>query len=72
MIEIQVDADEIVDRLAGYVEPVEQFFVEVLVVDKENPAATLARRDLLRSLHDLLTRCFDLRELAGQAERGGA
>ena len=64
--------DEIVDRLAGYVEPVEQFFVEVLVIDKENPAATLARRDLLRSLHDLLTRCFDLRELAGQAERGGA
>jgi len=63
--------DAIVDRLASYVEPVEQFFVEVLVVDKKNPAATLARRDLLRSLHDLLTHCFDLRELAGQAKRGG-
>ena len=62
----------VVDLLAGYVDPVEQFFVDALVVDKENPAATLARRDLLRSLHDLLTRCFDLRELAGQAERRGS
>ena len=61
--------DAVVDLLAGYVEPVEQFFVDVLVVDKDNPAATLARRDLLKALHDLLTGCFDLRELAGQAER---
>ncbi len=62
----------VVDLLAGYVEPVEQFFVDVLVVDKENPAATLARRDLIQSLHDLLTGCFDLRELAGQATRRGS
>jgi glycyl-tRNA synthetase beta subunit len=62
----------VVDLLAGYVEPVEQFFVDVLVVDKENPAATLARRDLIQSLHDLLTGCFDLRELAGQATKRGS
>jgi len=61
----------IVDLLAGYVDPVERFFADVLVVDKNNPAATLARRDLLQSLHALLTDCFDLRELAGQAERKG-
>ena len=62
----------VVDLLAGYVDPVEQFFVDVLVVDEERAAATVARRDLLLSLHDLLTRCFDLRELAGQATRKGS
>ncbi len=62
----------IVDLLAGYVEPVEAFFVDVLVVDEQNPAATLARRDLIRSLHTLLTGCFDLRELAGQAAKKGS
>jgi len=64
--------DALVDLLAGYVDPVEQFFVDVLVVDKDDPAATLARRDLVRSLHALLTGCFDLRELAGQATRKGS
>jgi glycyl-tRNA synthetase beta chain len=59
--------DDVVDLLAGYVEPVGRFFDEVLVVDKDNPAATLARRDLMLRLHSLLTCCFDLRELAGQA-----
>lgn len=62
----------VIDLLAAYVEPVEQFFVDALVVDEDDPAATLARRDLLRSLHDVLTRCFDLRELAGQAVRKGS
>jgi len=41
------------------------------IVDKDNPAATLARRDLIQSLHAVLTDCFDLRELAGQAKRKG-
>ena len=61
----------IVDLLAGYVEPVEQFFNDVLVVDPDNPAATLARRELIQSLHSRLTCCFDLREFAGQAAKKG-
>jgi len=60
--------DDVVDLLATYVAPVERFFEEVLVVDKDHAAATLARRDLMLGLHGLLTSCFDLRELAGQAD----
>jgi len=60
--------DDVVDLLATYLDPVGRFFEEVLVVDKDNPAATLARRDLILGLHGLLTCCFDLRELAGQAD----
>ena len=59
--------NDVVDLLAGFVEPVEVFFDNVLVVDPANPAATLGRRDLLAALREWLTRCFDIRELAGQA-----
>ena len=33
------------------------------------PAATVSRYELLTELQNLLTRYFDIRELAGQAER---
>ena len=60
---------EVIDILARFVEPVDQFFVDVLVLDPENPKATLSRRELLGQLRGVLTRCFDIRELAGQADR---
>ena len=60
---------EVIDALASFVDPVERFFVDVLVLDPDNPNATLARRELLAKLKGVLTRCFDIRELAGQAER---
>ena len=60
---------EVIDILAEFVEPVEQFFTDVLVLDPKNPNATLQRRELLAQLIGVLTRCFDIRELAGQSER---
>jgi len=63
------DYGTVIDILAEFVEPVEQFFVDVLVLDPKNPEATLRRRELLAQLSSVLTRCFDIRELAGQAER---
>jgi glycyl-tRNA synthetase beta chain len=61
--------EEIVKVLARFVEPVERFFTDVLVIDGHNPNATSWRYDLLVRLRRLLTRYFDIRELAGQAER---
>jgi glycyl-tRNA synthetase beta chain len=61
--------EEIVQSLARFVEPVEQFFTDVLVIDESNPNATIWRYELLAKLRSLLTRYFDVRELAGQAER---
>jgi len=58
----------VVDHLAAFIEPVEQFFADVLVVDRDNPGATRWRTDLLNRLRMLLTQYFDIRELAGQAE----
>lgn len=63
------DYRAVVDLLAEFVEPVERFFVDVLVLDPKNPKATLHRKELLAQLGGALTRCFDIRELAGQAER---
>jgi glycyl-tRNA synthetase beta chain len=68
-LEERLDYARIVDVLATFVAPVEQFFDEVLVLDREDPGATLQRRDLLVRLGDVLTRCFDIRELAGEADR---
>jgi len=59
----------VVDRLAGFIDPVERFFEDVLVIDESDAAATCRRVDLLGRLRGLLTRYFDIRELAGQAER---
>ncbi len=60
---------ETLDVLAEFVEPVERFFEEVLVLDPSQPRATRHRRELLDGLRGLLTRCYDIRELAGQADR---
>jgi glycyl-tRNA synthetase beta chain len=60
---------EAVDLLAKFVDPVEKFFDEVLVLDDSQPKAMLSRQHLLAGLRGVLTRCFDIRELAGQAER---
>lgn len=61
--------EEIVRSLGRFVEPVERFFTDVLVIDDSNPDATIWRYELLARLRSLLTRYFDVRELAGQAER---
>jgi glycyl-tRNA synthetase beta chain len=68
-LESQKRYDGILDVLAGLVAPVETFFQEVLVIDPTQPAATGHRWSLLADLRGVLTRCFDIRELAGQAER---
>jgi len=59
----------IVSLLAELVEPVERFFTEVLVLDPDQPKATRYRLELLSGLREVLTRIFDIRELAGQADR---
>ena len=63
------DHPAIIRELARFVEPVERFFADVLVIDANDGRSTRARYDLLLELRDLLTRYFDIRELAGQAER---
>jgi len=68
-LEQQRDYIELIDLLAGFVSPVERFFEDVLVVDPDNSEATRHRGALLQRLRKLLTDCFDIRELAGQAER---
>jgi glycyl-tRNA synthetase beta chain len=59
----------IITILSEFIEPVDRFFQDVLVIDPNKPEATLHRRDLLARLKDVLTRYFDIRELAGQADR---
>jgi len=59
----------IVDELAEFIEPVERFFVDCLVIDPADPSASAWRFRLLARLRGLLTRYFDIRELAGEAER---
>jgi glycyl-tRNA synthetase beta subunit len=59
----------IVQNLASFVDPVECFFTDVLVIDSDNPGATRRRYELLSRLKQLLTKYFDIRELAGQAKR---
>jgi glycyl-tRNA synthetase beta chain len=63
------DYPAIIDVLARFVDPVEQFFVDVLVLDPDRPEATLHRKELLAQLSGVLTRYIDFRELAGEAER---
>ncbi len=61
---------ETVEIIARFIEPVERFFTEVLVIDPEHPEATHYRKELLASkLKPLLTQYFDIRELAGQAQK---
>jgi len=64
------DYRQAVDVISRFIAPVERFFAEVLVLDPKNPAATRHRTRLLAErLKPLLTSTFDIRELAGQAER---
>jgi len=60
--------DDVVDGLSKFIEPVERFFDDCLVVDPSRPAATRRRHELLVQLIRLFTRYFDIRELAGEAE----
>ena len=61
----------VIDRLAVLIEPVERFFNDVLVINENDAVATCRRVELLGRLRSLLTRYFDIRELAGQADRKG-
>ncbi len=62
------DFGAIVDHLSALTGPVAEFFDDVLVLDPGNPAATQWRCDLLARVRASLTRDFDIRELAGQAD----
>lgn len=55
--------------LARFVQPVEAFFRDVLVLDPGDLDATRARLTLLSNVHEVLTRYFDLTELPGEAGR---
>jgi glycyl-tRNA synthetase beta chain len=59
----------IVDELATFIDPVERFFIDCLVLDPQNPEASAHRLGLLARLRELLTQDFDIRELAGEAGR---
>jgi glycyl-tRNA synthetase beta chain len=63
------DYASVIDLLASFVSPVARFFDEVLVLDTEKIPRTRARLALLSRLRTVLTRYFDIRELAGQADR---
>jgi glycyl-tRNA synthetase beta chain len=62
------DFPGVVTHLSGLVAPVAKFFDDVLVLDPANPSATRWRCSLLASVRDTVTRDFDIRELAGQAD----
>ena len=60
--------DEIVHMLSEFIDPVEQFFTDCLVIDPSQPETTRRRYELLLELNQLFTKYFDIRELAGEAE----
>jgi glycyl-tRNA synthetase beta chain len=60
--------DEIVHILSEFIDPVEQFFTDCLVIDPSQPETTRRRYELLLELNHLFTKYFDIRELAGEAE----
>jgi glycyl-tRNA synthetase beta chain len=62
------DFPAVIDHLSGLVAPVAKFFDDVLVLDTANPDATLSRCALLAQVRSTVTRDFDIRELAGQAD----
>jgi glycyl-tRNA synthetase beta chain len=62
------DFPAVIEEIAGLVTPVAKFFDDVLVLDPDNPGATRARCELLAKVRTAVTRDFDIRELAGQAE----
>ncbi len=62
------DFPAVLTQLSLLVAPVATFFDDVLVLDPGNPAATRSRCALLSRVRDTVTRDFDIRELAGQAD----
>jgi glycyl-tRNA synthetase beta chain len=62
------DFPAVLTQLSRLVAPVATFFDDVLVLDPKNPDATRSRCALLASVRDTVTRDFDIRELAGQAD----
>jgi glycyl-tRNA synthetase beta chain len=62
------DFPAVLTQLSLLVAPVATFFDDVLVLDPKNPDATRSRCALLASVRDTVTRDFDIRELAGQAD----
>ena len=62
------DYRTVIDLLAELAPTVATFFDDVLVLDPANPGATRARCDLLARVRATVTRDFDIRELAGQAD----
>jgi glycyl-tRNA synthetase beta chain len=62
------DFPAVIDHLSGLVAPVAKFFDDVLVLDPSNPGATFSRCQLLDKVRSTVTRDFDIRELAGQAD----
>ncbi len=61
--------EKVVALLSEFVIPVDRFFEKVLVMNPDDLDATQSRLGLLKRLHGVLTRYFDLRELAGEAAR---
>jgi len=55
-------------ELAALAGPVSKFFDDVLVIDESQRNHTHHRKELVSRLGSLLTRYFDIRELAGQAD----
>jgi glycyl-tRNA synthetase beta chain len=62
------DFPQVIEQIAGLVAPVAKFFDDVLVLDPAHPQATRARCELLAKVRATVTRDFDIRELAGQAD----
>ena len=62
------DFPAVLEQLSGLVDPVAKFFDDVLVLDPADAVATRSRCGLLAAVRDLVTRDFDIRELAGQAD----
>ena len=60
--------DDVVQSLSEFINPVERFFDDCLVIDPTRPQTTRRRYELLVGLMRLFTRYFDIRELAGEAE----
>jgi len=63
------DYSTVIELLGRFVDPVAKFFDDVLVLDPNDPGTTYRRCDLLEKVRGTITQDFDIRELAGQAER---
>jgi len=62
------DFPTVIEHVSTLIEPVSRFFDDVLVLDPNDSAATRSRCELLARVRGTVTRDFDIRELAGQAD----